>query len=59
MEDIVLVPAGKKEFSEWVDASAKSENWMHCYNDYDCFKNMLGDENLRFMAAKTKCIVFF
>lgn len=56
MEEIVLVPAGRQEFLDWVDASAKTENWMYSYNDYDRYRDMLGDENVRFMAAKTKCI---
>lgn len=57
MEDIVLVPGGKEEFVDFVDLSAKSDNWTLSYNDYECYRNMLGNENFRFMTAKTKCIV--
>lgn len=57
MEGVVLVPGGRQEFVDFVDATAKTEGWMLCHSDYECYKDMLGNENFRFMAAKTKCTV--
>ncbi|VDN33199.1 unnamed protein product [Gongylonema pulchrum] len=54
MDELVMVPGGRGEFEDWVNASSASEHWTYSYGDYECYKKMLGNENFRFMVAKTK-----
>lgn len=59
-DQLIIMNGSKKEFTEWVNASNNSDNWTHRYDDYDCYKTILGEDNLHMVVAKTIgiCLIY-